>query len=173
MRTDIIDDQFLAVYNYTINKYIPIPQENSSSSGCNDTIQSSNNIIGSSLTINDKKSTKSTKMNTGSIKNMKQTNKNHRQTSARYGNRYVQKQQFNFFSNSASNICIPTTSFNRLANNKKDLHKNMNQMIEKTTRKLNTTNNSLRNFSERTHDVNDHDHYSKSKKTSRLQHQNL
>ena len=97
MRTDIINDQFLAVYNYTINKYIPIPQENSSSSGCNDTIQSSNNIIGSSFMSNDEKSKKLTKMNTGSIKNMKQTNKNHRQTSARHGNRYVQKQQFNFF----------------------------------------------------------------------------
>lgn len=78
-----------------------------------------------------------------------------------------------FFSISASNICIPTTFFNRLANNKKDLHKKMNQRIEKTTRKLNTTNISLRNFSERTNDVNDHDHYSKSNKTPRLQHQKL
>ena len=59
---------------------------------------------------------------------MKQTNNTILQRTVKYGNRCVQKQQFNSSSNNKPNIYIPTTPFNRLAYNKKDLIKVENKL---------------------------------------------
>ena len=76
---------------------------------------------------------------------MKQNNKNLRQDSAKYGNLYVQQQQFNSYAgnNSNSNIYVPTTSYNRFGNNKEDLHQNIKQKTENATIQINTTDNSI------------------------------